>query len=175
HLRAVLHRWTWSSSAIPSALENRVQKQHCHVTAHAVTLLSNSSYRLDRSFSKSRFESIQLQDIGPRRKVRVSPTGEDCPADRHMRRGVSCNVVRISANEILKFISDPRMIGRDVVGHKIQEQVQAPFREFPTGYGQTLGPAKMLVDHVTTYTVGRPYVVFRAKVGKCAAKVIQQA
>ena len=33
----------------------------------------------------------------------------------------------------------------------------------------------MLVDHVTTYTVGRPYVVFRAKVGKCAAKVIQQA
>jgi hypothetical protein len=92
-----------------------------------------------------------------------------------MRRGISCNVVRIAADEILRMSSDPRMIGSDMVGHEIQNQVQAPFRELPAGYGKTFRSPKMLVDHITPHTIGRAHVVLGPKVRKCAAKVIQQA
>src|SRR5882724_3085255 len=69
----------------PCALEDRVQEQHCHVSAHAIALLGNARERLSGCSSKVRLEGVQLQNIEPGRKVGISSASEDCPA--HLRIG----------------------------------------------------------------------------------------
>ena len=76
--------------------------------------------------------------------------------------------------KIFRMIFDPRMIGRDVVGHEVQDEVYATFRELLPGNGKAFWPSKMLVDHIAPHTIGRANVVFRTEVGKCAPKIIQQ-
>jgi hypothetical protein len=41
------------------------------------------------------------------------------------------------AKEILDVLGDPRVIGRYMVRHKIQEQLHASFRELSPGNGKT--------------------------------------
>jgi hypothetical protein len=78
-------------------------------------------------------------------------------------------------DEILRMIGHPRMIKRDVIGHVVQDQFHAPLREFAPGNGKTLWAAKMGIDYVASYAIGRSVVVLRKKVRQGSPEIVNQS
>src|SRR5215471_244054 len=158
----------------PSPFENRVHRQHRHVTANAIALLGNTGYGFTHSLPKAPIKCVQLQDVGPGWKVGISSAGAHPSTHLHVRGGIVLGVLCSAANEILRVLGDPGMIRCHMVRHEVQYQIQASFRELPAGNSKTLRTSQMLIDHVTSYTVGRAHVVFGAKVRKRSQEILKQ-
>src|SRR5215468_3876276 len=120
-LNPILRFRSWPSPPAPSALENRIRHQHCHVTANAIALLSDAIYGLNRSLSKAAMEGVQLQHIRPSRKIGVSSACADCPTDLNKGRGIIPCVAGSASDEVLRVIRGPRMVGCDMIGDKVQQ------------------------------------------------------
>ena len=68
---------------------------------------------------------------------------------------------------------DPRVIGRYMVRHEIQEQPHASLREFSTRDGETFGTSEVLVHHVAPHAIRGSDIVFRPEIGKSPAEIRQ--
>src|SRR5215469_10359967 len=68
----------------------------------------------------------------------------------------------------------PRMVWRNMVGHKIENQPHAALGEFPSRHGETLGASKTLVDDIAPHAIGRSHVVSRNKIGQRLTETLLQ-
>ena len=157
------------------ALENRVQHQHCHIAADTVALAGDAGESRDYSLTKTGLKSIELQYVGPCGEVGVPAAGEDGSVQSHERCGIVGSVVGGALNEVLRMFGDPRVIGRDVIGHEVEEEPQAAVREFLARRGETVRTAEMPVNLIAADAVGRADIVFRTEVGKGALEIREQA
>src|SRR5882672_1036310 len=158
----------------PGALEDRVQEQHCHVSAHTITLLGNARECLNGCSSKIRLEGVQLQDIGPGRKVRVSSASEDCSAHLRIGAAILHDVSGTATDEVLRMFDDPRMVRSDVVRYEIQDQVHSPLRELTPGNRKAFRASEIVIDNIAAYAIWRPDVVFGAKIRKRSTELSKQ-
>ena len=108
----------------PRAREDLVGHQHRHVAAQRrrTGRRCRSSVVGDRVAQRRR-ERVELHDVGPRREVRVAAAGEDrrrpcagTPPGR-ARRSSSVPRTKHSGRDV-----DPGVVGRDVVGHVVEDQ-----------------------------------------------------
>ncbi len=158
----------------PCALEDRVQEQHCHVSAHTIALLGNARERLNGCSSKIRLEGVQLQNIGPGRRVRVSSASEDCSAHLRIGNRIVHDVSSTATDEVLRMFDNPRMVRSDVVRYEIQDQVHSPLRELTPGNRKAFRASEIVVDYIAVYTIWRPDVVFGAEIRKGSTELSQQ-
>ena len=70
-------------------------------------------------------ERVQLHDVGPGGEVRVAAVREHAAADAHERRRVALEVVVAAPHEVLGVRVRPRVVGRDVVRHEVEDQPDA--------------------------------------------------
>ena len=154
HLRPVLRGGRLER---PRAREDLVGHQHRHVAAHAVALLGDRAQRLARRRAQLGGERVELHDVGPGREVRVAPAG-DAPRSR---RGRSTRAAD----------SEPRVVGRDVVGHEVEDQLQ-PARGERLARGGEIPEAR--VDDVVAHAVRRADHVLVAQVRQRRAHPVHQ-
>jgi len=62
-------------------------------------------------------------------------------------------VFQSSPDEIFRMFRHPNMIGRDMIGDKIEDQPDVPFGEPASGFCQPLGAAEVRVDVIAANTV----------------------
>src|SRR5262249_13629274 len=166
-------RWR-SGAPTPCTFKNCVQEKHGHVTANSIALLSYACYRLEGGLSQAWRKGVQLQNVGPRREIGVSPTGEYRSPQFYKREWVPTDVAAISTNEVLRMLMNPRVIWRYMIGNKIENQVHPALGQLPSSFGKPFRSPKVFVDHVSPHTIGGSDVVGRLKIGKSALKGIQK-
>ena len=127
------------------------------------------------ALAQPRVEGVELEHVGPGRKVRVAAAGKDLSPDSNERGGVFAQVLVVSLNEILGMRGRPGMVGGHVVGHEIEDQPQASLREHFAGSREPRGTAEVLVDDVAAHAIGRADIVLCRKVGKGPAEILQEA
>ena len=70
-------------------------------------------------------KAFELHDVGPRREVRVAAVGEHPAADLHERRRVALRGRRrCPATKCSGMRRRPRVVGRDVVRHEVEDQLR---------------------------------------------------
>ena len=108
-------------------------------------------------------ERVELDDVGPRREVGVARR-----ARRSRRRragtppGRAARSSSVPRDEAARPLGHPRMVGRDVVGHVVEDQ---PERRASASCARAAasppGPPKRCVDDVVAHAVGRADHVLR--------------
>ena len=121
----VLVRRAGAGSLAPRPLEDVVQHQHRHVAANTVALVGDPAERGDHRRPQLDREGVQLHDVGPRGEVGIPAVRQDAVSDAHERAGIALHVVVAPEDEVLRVRRRPRMIGRDVVRHEVEDQFQA--------------------------------------------------
>ena len=91
---------------------------------------------LDHPGAELRGERIQLDDVRPRWEVGIATVGQDAAAEVDERRWVPLHVLGVAEDEPVGVSADPRMVGRDVVGHEVQHQPHASRLQLSPGRGQ---------------------------------------
>src|SRR5271157_475386 len=172
HFTPILDWRPLSGAAAPGALEGRVQQQHGHVASDAIALSRNTGNRFQHRLPKPGLKPIELQNIGPCREVRIPSAGVDSSLYHNVGCRVVPGILGIPANEVLRMLGDTRVVRRHMVGHEIEEQVHAPLREFLPGNGETFRASEVFVNHVTSYAIGRTYVVLGTKIRKCSPEIV---
>ena len=94
-------------------------------------------------------------------KYGIAAVREHVPADRQPAARVRLDVVVVALDEELRVLGDPGVIGRDVVGHVVQDQPDAAGGQRRAGRGQPRRAAEALVGHVAVHAVGRADDVLR--------------
>ena len=75
-------------------------------------------------------------------------------------------VVGVALDEVLGVVDEPRVIGRDVVGHEVDEQAHATLGQRGSGGGEAAPAAEACVDLVAADAVGRADHVGVVEVGE---------
>ena len=84
----------------------------------------------DGRVAQLRGERVELDDIGPRREVRVAPVREESGHRWPARRsGSATRSSGTAPHEQFRSGRDPWVIGRDVIRHVVEDQPHAPVRE----------------------------------------------
>ncbi len=174
HVNPVLRLWLRSWATAPCALEDFVQQQHRHVAADTIALFGDVRNSSHCRFPKPWLKRIHLQDILPSREVRISPTRKNTFSYHGVRNGIVPDIVKIPSNKVFGMLADPRMIQREMVGNKIEQQAEAPPGKFLTGAGQTLRATEALIDYIAPDAVGRSYIVFWLEIRKCSTEITHQ-
>ena len=60
----------------PGARKNVIEYKHGHVATNAVAMLGDFAQFVDESGARDRLEIIQLDDVAPRREVRIASVGQ---------------------------------------------------------------------------------------------------
>ena len=110
----------------PGAREDFVGHQHRHVTADAVALRRDRDQRVDRRRAQARRECVQLDDVGPRREVGILAVREHAGAGLEEARRVRLEVCRRPADEVVGVLGRPGVVGRDMIGHVVEDQADPP-------------------------------------------------
>ena len=122
-------------------------------------------------------ERVKLHHIGPRREVRVAAVGQDVPGGPHPGRRLGLDVSLAAIDEQLRVGRHPGMVGRDVVGHIVQEQPDAAGGQRGPRFGEGLGAAERVVDDIPAHAVRRsdhvvrPYIRQRVTEGGLQPRV----
>ena len=95
-------------------------------------------------------------------------------ANLHPAGGVRVDVAGLAVHEHVGPLLKPRVIGRDVVGHVVQDQPCPACRQRGAGRGQSVGPAECGVHDVAAYAVRRTEQVLRLHVGQRVAERVHQ-
>ena len=111
-------------------------------------------------------ERVKLHHIGPRREVRVAAVGQDVPGGPHPGRRLRLDVSLVAIDQQLRVGRHPGMVGRDVVGHIVQEQPDATGGQLGARFGEGPGAAERVVDDVPAYAVRRSDHVVTPYVGQ---------
>src|SRR5271169_5493075 len=138
---------------------------------HAVALAGNVRECFDYRFPQPRLKRVELQHIRPRWKVRVPATREHCLICLDKGRRVVAGILGASLNEILRMLAYPRMVRRNMVGHKVQDQPHAALGKLIASSGQSFRSSQMLVNHVSTYAIGRTDVILSTEIRQRPPKI----
>src|ERR1700757_2744883 len=149
HVNPIFRRGAQSSTIAPRPLEDRVQEQHCHVTANAIALLGNARYGFNHRSSETRLKGVQLENVWPRGKIGILTTRINRPTQPEVRRWVVLCILSITSDEILWMFRNPGMIRCYMVGHEVQNQFHPPHRELVPGNCKTVRASQMHVDNIT--------------------------
>ena len=156
HARPVVLGRPRPGALAPRPLEDVVHHQHRHVAADAVALRGDRAERLhDRGPQLGR-ERVQLDDVRPGREVRVAAVRED--ARRRRARTTPDRARGPRRSPRTKYsgcVGRPRMVGRDVVRHEVEDQAEPALRERRARRGEPVRPAQLRVDHVAADAVRR--------------------
>ena len=88
--------------------------------------------RLDHGRAQVGRERVQLHDVGPGREVRVAAVREHAVADaRRTTPGRARGPRRSPRDEVLRVRRRPRVVGRDVVRHEVEDQPERRARRAP--------------------------------------------
>src|SRR5215470_8782019 len=166
-------RWL-SGAPAPCTFKNCIQEKHGHITADSIALFSYARYSFDGGLSQAWFKGVQLQDVGPCREIGVPSTSKYRSPQFYKREWVVTDVAAISTNEVLRMLMNPRVIWRDMIGNKIENQVHPTLGQFTSSSSKPIRSPKMFVDHVSPHTIGGSDVVCRLIIGKSALKGIQK-
>ena len=116
----------------------------------------------------ARREGVQLHDVRPRREVGVTAVGEDLAGDVEPGRPGRASRSAVAADEPLRVVAHPGVVGRDVVGHEVQEQPGAAPAQLGPGDREAGGTAERVVDDVAADAVRRADDVVRCRSGRAA-------
>jgi hypothetical protein len=128
------------------------EHQHGHVAAHTVALTSDLHQFRDHGALGGWIAVIELQRVGPARKVRIPPVSEhalslrSCDPRIVLRRAsqVSFGALHV----VLGVLVHPGMIQTGVVGHEIEEQPQAAHTEPLAETAERRIASEVIVDDV---------------------------
>src|SRR4029077_2321640 len=145
--------WFLARPGSPRSLEDGIHHEHGHIASHPVALLGNCEHRAEGSLAQCGTECVELGHIRPRREIGIPAVRKNSAACLKEFTRLARHVGGRALNEILRMIHDPRMVGRDVVRHKIQDYAHATIAQFFSGCRQPVGSAKLIVYYVATDTV----------------------
>ena len=157
-----------AGAVAPGAREDLVGHQHRHVAAQPVALVADADQRLGHRLAQRGRVGVELDDVGPWGEVRVAALRERRRRRCQERLRMPREFLLGAAQETLGALSRPRVVGRDVVGHEVEDQPELAVGERGAGPGQGLGAAEAIVDHVVAHAVRRADHVLVAKVGQGA-------
>ena len=175
HRRPVVVVGARAGALAPRALEDAVHHEHRHVAADAVALLGDRAERLDHGAAQRRRERVQLHDVGPGGEVRVAAVREHAVAHAHERRRVALEVLLPALDEVLGVRLRPRVVGRDVVGHEVEDQPEPARRERLARRGETIRAAEVLRHGVVADAVRRADDVGDGEAGQRLLEVRTEA
>ena len=149
----------------PGAGEDLVAHQHRHVAAQPVALARQVEQRVADRLPQRRRERVELDDVRPRREVRVAPARHPARADLHRPD----RIAGIARHEQLRPPRSPRMVRRDVVGDVVEDQLQPQLGQRGPRRGERRRPAEPRVHDVVAHAVRRADDVRVAQVGQRGA------
>ena len=109
----------------PGLGEDVVDHEHGHVAPDAVALTGDIGQRLDGRRAHRRRERVELDDVRPRREIRVPAVGQHLTARRYPAGRIRAEVVLGAADEEFRIAHHPRVVRGDVVRHVIEDQPHA--------------------------------------------------
>src|SRR5438270_8536719 len=174
-INPILRRRALARAAAPSTFENLIEHQHGHVATDAVALGCNAGDRFNSCFSKVRLKCIDLQNIWPGWKERITPAGKNVPFYLDKRFRVVHCIFKSPSNKVLGMFGGPWVIWRDVVGYEIQKQLHAALCQLPPRRCETLGASQVSVHPIVLDTVWRSNIVLRFEIRQSSAEIIKQA
>ncbi len=138
----------------PGAGEHVGGHEHDHVAAQAVALVGNVVELVDGGRAQTGIEAVELGDVGPGGIVGITAVGDDLAIglEELARRGGQ--VFGRAANEILRMIGNPRMVGSHMVGNEIENEGHAAAGKLGAGDGQPFAPADDGVCLISAHAVG---------------------
>ena len=113
----------------PGPLEDFRQEEHGHVAAHAVAPCGDAVELAEHGVLQRRVAVVQLQRIGPAGEVRVAAVGEDAVAAGRDHPVCSSGAARPARSRSRRrrnvgVLIHPGVVGRDVVGHEVEDEPQ---------------------------------------------------
>ena len=112
-----------NTSLVISIAMSQRSPSHCSPMSISVSATASRS---------SGGERVELHDVGPRREVRVAAARDDRRAGvRRNAAGSRARSSSVPATKQLGPLGEPRMVGRDVVGHVVEDQPEAARGELP--------------------------------------------
>ena len=139
----------------PGAREDLVDHQHRHVAADAVALVARCrSARSSMASRSAGAKALSWTTSGQRREVRIAAAGEHLAARRQPAAGSRRQVVaRVPWTKYSGCSLEPRMVGRDVVGHEVEHQPDPALGQRGSRAAASRPAAERVVDHVAADAV----------------------
>ena len=100
-------------------------------------------------------ERVELNDVRPRREVRVASVRENLVAAGEPGGRFGNQVVRAAPHEQFRSGRDPRVIGRDMIRHVVEDQPHAPVGERRPRRRKARGATERLVSDVASHAIRR--------------------
>ena len=174
HRRPVVVLGSRAGALPPGPLEDVVRHEHRHVAADAVALGCEGPERRRHGVSEAGREGVELDDVRPGGEVRVAAVRDDDVADADERRRLALEVRLVAPDEVLRVVSQPRMVGRDMVGNEVEDQPEPVPGERLAGDRQPLGAAEASVRDVVADAVRRADDVGRREVGQGTPEALEE-
>lgn len=111
-------------------------------------------------------ERIELHHVGPRREVRIASPGDHAAGDLDEPLRLLLDVGSVAADEELGMLDRPRVVGRDVVRHEVEEQPHAASGQGLPRDRETVPAAEPRIDLVAPNAVRRADDVGCDQIGK---------
>jgi hypothetical protein len=136
----------------PRALEDLRLHEHGHVAANGVAALGDAAELAHHGLAQPGVPIVELDGVRPPREVGIAAEGEHARAasDRE-----AAPVLRLAREVIIRALDeelgvrgDPRVVGRDVVGHEVAQQLEPVPREPLAEPRQRRVAAEVAVDGV---------------------------
>ncbi len=83
-------------------------------------------------------------------------------------------IVDSPANKEFGVLSDPGVIGRDMVRHEIQKELHASLRQLLPRDCKTCRTSKVLINHIASNAVGRSDIVFWLEVRQSSPEIVEE-
>ena len=115
-----------------------------------------------------------MHHIGPRGEVRVAAVREYLIADLDEGRRFLAQVISGAADEELRMRGGPRVVGRNMVGHEVQDQANPAVRKGLPCRRQPVGAAEHRVHLVSADAVRRTDDVVDGEVGQDVPAMLDQ-
>ena len=153
--------WSWFVQVLPPGVgEDVVEQQHRHIAADAVTLHGDAQQGFASGVAVFRGVGVELRGVDPTGKIGVAPVSYEIEAARAVMFGredtrMSGRTLRIATHEILRRVSQPGVVERDVVGHIIEDEAQAIFAHTAAQLGQPLCLTQSRIDLISAYRICR--------------------
>lgn len=136
-------RFASGEERAPSTRENIVQDEHSHVAANAVAVLGDFAEFGDERGAGGRLEIIELQNVAPRREIRIAAVSEkDWLGGGFLQiecGGIFAKILLSAANVKFGMRGGPRMVGSSVVGDEVENEADAASAELFAGVVE-IGP-----------------------------------
>ena len=130
--------------------------------------------RVDHGSAEVGRKGVQLDDVGPGGKVRVAAVGQHAVTDPDEGGRIPFEVFVAPGDEVLRVRRRPGMVGRNVIRHEVEDQLQATLRQLPAGRSEPLRTAELGRDLVVADAVRRTDHVRGCEIRQCAFEALHE-